>query len=336
MRWLLTFVFVLFTGLAQAGNDPFAVKKPDFLPVDQAFAFSTETLPSGQTRLYCQITDGYYLYQKRLKLDGLDPAQRPALPTGEHHSDEFFGDQQVYRSELELLIPAGATGKVTVGWQGCADAGLCYPPQSRIVDLGGKAAVSTAPGQAQAQDQSLAANLQHNALGWSLLAFFGLGLLLAFTPCMLPMLPILAGLVVGSGASPRRGFALAGSYVICMALVYAALGMLAALLGGNLAALLQTPWILGSFAALFVILALPMFGFFELQLPVAVRDRLDNVSCNQRGGSLIGAGVLGALSGLLVGPCMTAPLAGALLYIAQSGNALHGGLILFAMGIGIG
>jgi thiol:disulfide interchange protein DsbD len=114
------------------------------------------------------------------------------------------------------------------------------------------------------------------------------------------------------------------------------LGVLAALLGANLAALLQTPWILGSFAALFVILALPMFGFFELQLPVAVRDRLENVSRNRNGGSLIGAGALGALSGLLVGPCMTAPLAGALLYIAQSGNALHGGLILFAMGIGIG
>ena len=121
-----------------------------------------------------------------------------------------------------------------------------------------------------------------------------------------------------------------------MALVYAALGVLAALLGGNLAALLQTPWILGSFAALFVILALPMFGFFELQLPAFLRDRLDNVSRNQSGGSLVGAGVLGALSGLLVGPCMTAPLAGALLYIAQGGNALHGGLILFAMGIGIG
>ncbi|NWC00082.1 protein-disulfide reductase DsbD [Pseudomonas gingeri] len=342
MRWLLTFVFALFAGLAQAGNDPFAVKKPDFMPVDQAFAFSAETLPSGQTRLYWQIADGYYLYQKRLKLDGLDAAQRPALPTGEHHSDEFFGDQQVYRSELELLIPAGATGKVTVGWQGCADAGLCYPPQSKTIDLGGKAPVSTvsttsaAPAQGQAQDQSLAANLQHNALGWSLLAFFGLGLLLAFTPCMLPMLPILAGLVVGSGASPRRGFALAGSYVVCMALVYAALGMLAALLGGNLQALLQQPWLLGSFAALFVVLALPMFGFFELQLPAALRDRLENAGSGRRGGSLVGAGILGALSGLLVGPCMTAPLAGALLYIAKSGNIVEGGLVLFTMGIGMG
>ncbi len=331
MRHLFTFLLVLFAGFAQAApGSPFDTK-PEFLPVGKAFTFTSERLESGETQLYWQIADGYYLYQQRMKFDGL--AEKPALPPGEAHSDEFFGEQQVYRQGLEVKLPAGTTGQVKLGWQGCADAGLCYPPQSITVDLGGNPAVAAT---AQAQDQSLASGLQQRSLGWSLLVFFGLGLLLAFAPCSLPMLPILAGLVVGSGASPRRGFALAGSYVVCMALVYAALGVLAALLGANLAALLQTPWILGSFAALFVILALPMFGFFELQLPVALRDRLDNVSRNQSGGSLVGAGVLGALSGLLVGPCMTAPLAGALLYIAQSGNALHGGLILFAMGIGIG
>ncbi|MBY8946756.1 MULTISPECIES: protein-disulfide reductase DsbD [unclassified Pseudomonas] len=331
MRHLFTFLLVLFAGFAQAApGNPFETK-PDFLPVGKAFTFTSERLESGETQLYWQIADGYYLYKQRMKFEGL--AEKPALPQGEAHSDEFFGDQEVYRQGLEVKIPAGATGQVKLGWQGCADAGLCYPPQSITVDLGGNPAVAAT---AEAQDQSLASGLQQRSLGWSLLLFFGLGLLLAFAPCSLPMLPILAGLVVGSGASPRRGFALAGSYVVCMALVYAALGVLAALLGSNLAALLQTPWILGSFAALFVILALPMFGFFELQLPVALRDRLDNVSRNQSGGSLVGAGVLGALSGLLVGPCMTAPLAGALLYIAQSGNALHGGLILFAMGIGIG
>ncbi|WP_456025236.1 protein-disulfide reductase DsbD [Pseudomonas capeferrum] len=331
MRHLFTFLLVMFAGFAQAApGNPFE-SKPDFLPVGKAFTFTSERLESGETQLYWQIADGYYLYQQRMKFDGL--ADKPALPQGEAHSDEFFGEQQVYRQGLEVKIPAGATGQVKLGWQGCADAGLCYPPQSITVDLGGNPAVAAT---AQAQDQSLASGLQQRSLGWSLLVFFGLGLLLAFAPCSLPMLPILAGLVVGSGASPRRGFALASSYVICMALVYAALGVLAALLGGNLAAWLQTPWILGSFAALFVILALPMFGFFELQLPAFLRDRLDNVSRQQSGGSLVGAGVLGALSGLLVGPCMTAPLAGALLYIAQSGNALHGGLILFAMGIGIG
>ncbi|MCK6187459.1 protein-disulfide reductase DsbD [Pseudomonas sp. EYE_354] len=331
MRYLFTFLLVLFAGFAQAApGDPFATK-PDFLPVGKAFTFTSERLESGETQLYWQIADGYYLYQQRMKFDGL--AEKPVLPQGEAHSDEFFGEQQVYRQGLEVKIPAGATGQVKLGWQGCADAGLCYPPQSITVDLGGNPAVAAT---AQAQDQSLASGLQQRSLGWSLLVFFGLGLLLAFAPCSLPMLPILAGLVVGSGASPRRGLALAGSYVVCMALVYAALGVLAALLGANLAALLQTPWILGSFAALFVILALPMFGFFELQLPAFLRDRLDTVSRRQSGGSLVGAGVLGALSGLLVGPCMTAPLAGALLYIAQSGNALHGGLILFSMGIGIG
>ncbi|KWU48933.1 protein-disulfide reductase DsbD [Pseudomonas palleroniana] len=332
MRHLFTFLLVLFAGFAQAapGSNPFETK-PDFLPVGKAFTFTSERLETGETQLYWQIADGYYLYKQRMKFDGL--ADKPALPQGEAHSDEFFGEQEVYRQGLEVKIPVGVTGQVKLGWQGCADAGLCYPPQSITVDLGGNPAAAATT---QAQDQSLASGLQQRSLGWSLLVFFGLGLLLAFAPCSLPMLPILAGLVVGSGASPRRGFALASSYVVCMALVYAALGVLAALLGGNLAALLQTPWILGSFAALFVILALPMFGFFELQLPAFLRDRLDNVSRQQSGGSLVGAGILGALSGLLVGPCMTAPLAGALLYIAQSGNALHGGLILFAMGIGIG
>ena len=334
MSRLMVFFFLLLTGLSQAyaSDNPFE-QKADFLPANKAFVFTSEPLPSGETRLHWQITDQYYLYKKRFKFDGLNAAQTPVLPQGQEHSDEFFGATQVYRDSLELLIPAGANGQVKVSWQGCADAGLCYPPQSQTVDLGG---TQPAAEQGQAQDQSLASSLQQRSLGWSLLLFFGLGLLLAFTPCSLPMLPILAGLVVGSGASPGRGFAVAGSYVISMALVYASLGVLAALLGANLQALLQQPWLLGSFAALFVLLALPMFGFFELQLPGALRDRLESAGRGRKGGSLIGAGVLGALSGLLVGPCMTAPLAGALLYIAQSGNAVQGGLVLFTLGVGIG
>ena len=332
MRHFFLFFALLISSLAQAGNDPFA-SKPEFLPVDKAFVLTSQRLDSGETQLFWQIADGYYLYQKRLKFDGLTTQNIPALPEGESHSDEYFGEQPVYRQGLELKIPAAATGQIKVSYQGCADAGLCYPPQTRVIDLGGKAAAAATD---EAPDQALASGLQQHSLGWSLLVFFGLGLLLAFAPCSLPMLPILAGMVVGSGATPRRGFALAGSYVVCMALVYAAMGVIAALLGANLQAWLQNPWLLGTFAAVFVVLALPMFGFFELQLPVALRDRLEHASRSQRGGNLIGAGVLGALSGLLVGPCMTAPLAGALLYIAQSGNALHGGLILFALGIGIG
>ncbi|MGC5701022.1 protein-disulfide reductase DsbD [Pseudomonas sp. NFXW11] len=337
MRRLLILLFMLFTTLAQAGNNPFEVK-PDFLPVGQAFVFSSERLPSGETQLFWQIADGYYLYQKRLKFDGLPPEQQPALPAGEDHSDEFFGQQTVYRQGLEVKLPATASGKVKLGWQGCADAGLCYPPQTLEVDLGGAPVATAAAGQAAAaaQDQLLANELQQKSWGLGLLAFFGFGLLLAFAPCSLPMLPILAGMVVGSGASPRRGLALASSYVLCMALVYAGMGVIAALLGSNLQAWLQQPWVLGSFAALFVLLALPMFGFFELQMPAFLRDRLEGASRQRQGGSLIGCGALGALSALLVGPCMTAPLAGGLLYIAQTGNALFGGLALFALGLGIG
>ncbi|KXG80980.1 protein-disulfide reductase DsbD [Pseudomonas mosselii] len=331
MRVLLLFLTFLLAGPLQA--NPFAVK-PDFLPVNEAFVLTHDRLENGQMRLHFQIKDGYYLYQKRLKFDGLPPEQHPVLPQAENHHDEFFGDSAVYRSELELLLPAGAGGELRLGWQGCADAGLCYPPQTTPIALGGSATPVAAADQAS--DQALAGTLQQDSLAWSLLAFFGLGLLLAFTPCSLPMLPILAGLVLGNGASARRGWWLAGIYVLSMALVYAALGVIAALLGASLQAWLQQPWLLGSLAGLFVLLALPMFGAFELQLPSALRDRLDRAGQGTRGGNLYGAALLGALSGLLLGPCMTAPLAGALLFIAQSGDVLQGALVLFSLGLGMG
>ncbi|WP_236180386.1 protein-disulfide reductase DsbD [Pseudomonas mosselii] len=331
MRVLLLFLTFLLAGPLQA--NPFEVK-PDFLPVNEAFVLTHDRLENGQMRLHFQIKDGYYLYQKRLKFDGLPPEQHPVLPQAENHHDEFFGDSAVYRSELELLLPAGASGELRLGWQGCADAGLCYPPQTTPIALGGSATPVAAADQAS--DQALAGTLQQDSLAWSLLAFFGLGLLLAFTPCSLPMLPILAGLVLGNGASARRGWWLAGIYVLSMALVYAALGVIAALLGASLQAWLQQPWLLGSLAGLFVLLALPMFGAFELQLPSALRDRLDRAGQGTRGGNLYGAALLGALSGLLLGPCMTAPLAGALLFIAQSGDVLQGALVLFSLGLGMG
>lgn len=329
MRVLLLFLTLLLAGPLQA--NPFDVK-PDFLPVNQAFVLTHDRQADGQMRLYFQIKPGYYLYQKRLKFDGLPAEQHPQLPAALNHHDEFFGDSAVYRDQLELLLPANAQGQLRLGWQGCADAGLCYPPQTTAIDLGG----SVTPASDQASDQALASGLQSGNLAWGLLAFFGLGLLLAFTPCSLPMLPILAGLVLGNGASARRGWVLAGVYVLSMALVYAALGVVAALLGASLQAWLQQPWLLGSLAGLFVLLALPMFGAFELQLPAALRDRLDRAGQGTRGGNLYGAALLGALSGLLLGPCMTAPLAGALLYIAQSGDVLQGALVLFSLGLGMG
>lgn len=343
--WLMILMLVPLLAQAVPGGDSFPARsgpslfseKPDFLPAKDAFIFTSERLASGETRLYWQIADGYYLYQQRLKFEALNKEQQPVLPKGEDHHDEYFGQQQVYRQGLELTIPASASGQIKVSWQGCADAGLCYPPQSQLVDVGSDdAQPASAQVGNQAEDQALASGLAQRSLALSLTAFFGLGLLLAFTPCSLPMLPILAGMVVGSGAKPSRGFALASVYVLSMALIYAGLGVLAALLGSNLQSTLQQPWLLGSFAALFVLLALPMFGFFELQLPGFLRDRLESAGRQRRGGSLLGAAGLGALSGLMIGPCMTAPLAGALLYIAQSGNALHGALVLFVMGLGMG
>jgi thioredoxin:protein disulfide reductase len=320
--------------LANASPLTLGQKPAEFLPVDQAFSLQVERLDTGAAVLRWDIAPGYYLYQERLRFVGLPAGSEPLLPSGQPYHDDYFGDSQIYRGSLQVVIPDASVGTLELGWQGCADAGLCYPPQMRTVDLGQAGAGPSQP--AQADDQALAGGLQQQALGWSLLIFFGLGLLLAFAPCSLPMLPILAGIVVGSQASPRRGLALAAANVVSMALVYAALGVVAALLGEILQGWLMQPWLIGSFAGLFVLLSLPMFGFFELQLPVGLRDRLEHAGRKRKGGSLAGASALGVLSGLLVGPCMTAPLAAALLYIAQSGNAVHGGLVLFALGLGIG
>jgi thiol:disulfide interchange protein DsbD len=336
MRAIVLFMACCLWLVQLANASPFTLgqKQEEFLPVDQAFSLQVERLDTGAAVLSWDIAPGYYLYQERLRFVGLAAGSEPLLPSGQPYHDDYFGDSQIYRGSLEVVIPDANVGTLELGWQGCADAGLCYPPQMRTVDLGQAGAGPSEP--AQADDQALAGGLQQQALGWSLLIFFGLGLLLAFAPCSLPMLPILAGIVVGSQASPRRGLALAAAYVVSMALVYAALGVVAALLGANLQGWLMQPWLIGSFAGLFVLLSLPMFGFFELQLPAGLRDRLEHAGRKRKGGSLVGAAALGVLSGLLVGPCMTAPLAAALLYIAQSGNAVHGGLALFALGLGIG
>src|SRR5690554_6028795 len=193
---------------------------------------------------------------------------------------------------------------------------------------------NTAP--ALAEDQTLAARLADGNTAWVLTVFFGLGLLLVFTPCVLPMVPILTSLIVGSGARGKRGFVLSLAYVLPMAATYAVLGVMAALAGASLQAIMQTPWVLGAFALVFVVLSLAMFGVYELQLPARLRDGLNNASSRQSGGSLGGAAILGVLSALLVGPCMTAPLAGALLYIADTGNVVLGGSALFALGLGMG
>lgn len=318
----------------------------DFLPPEQAFRLSVAELDDGQVKLSWDISDGYYLYRKNIKVEAVPTGDAPSLemPAGQIISDEFFGESEVYFKRLEVLAQAKQARQLRIGWQGCAKAGLCYPPQSRVVTLqngappaGAEADIAPdAAASAQGEDQALAGRLAQAGIAWALLAFFGLGLLMTFTPCVLPMVPILSSLIVDSGASARRGFALALAFVLPMALTYAALGAAAAAMGANLQAALQTPWALSLFAALFVLLALAMFGAYELQLPAFLRDRLNQASQRQQGGTLGGAAGMGVLSALLVGPCMTAPLAGALLYISESGDVLKGSLALLAMGLGMG
>ncbi len=314
----------------------------DFLPVEQAFRLGVSQDGDGQVRLNWTISDGYYLYRKQVKVEG-DPAgsvKEVTLPAGVIKNDEFFGPSEVYHDQLAVQVEAPAAKALTISWQGCADAGICYPPQTRrvtLADAGATPDASTGDAKpALGEDQDLAARLSNVSLGWMLVVFFGLGLLMTFTPCVLPMLPILSSLIAGSGAGPRRGFILSLAFVLPMALTYAGVGAAAALAGANLQAALQNPWVLGAFGLIFVTLALAMFGFYELQLPAALRNRLNTASQGQRGGTVGGAATMGVLSALLVGPCMTAPLAGALLYIGNTGNVLTGGLALFAMGLGMG
>lgn len=322
----------------------------NFLPVEQAFRLSVSQNGDGQVSLNWKISDGYYLYRNQVKVEGEPEAsvKEVSLPAGIVKNDEYFGPSEVYHDQLAIQVKAPAAQALNVSWQGCAEAGICYPPQTRHVALTHVAATPDAtpgaaivnakqiPSGALGADQDLAVRLSNVSLGWMLAVFFGLGLLMTFTPCVLPMLPILSSLIAGSGAGPRRGFILSLAFVLPMALTYAGVGAAAALAGANLQATLQNPWVLGAFGLIFVALALAMFGFYELQLPAALRNRLNSASQGQRGGTVGGAAAMGVLSALLVGPCMTAPLAGALLYIGNTGDVLTGGLALFAMGLGMG
>ena len=322
----------------------------DFLPVDQAFQLDVTRQADGQIGLNWTISKGYYLYRRQMKVEA-DPAGG-ALPVkwpdGTLKTDETYGESEVYHDQVSVLVKATDARALTIGWQGCADAGLCYPPQTRRVNLADVAATLAAPADPAAtrlapapqgalgEDQDLAERLTRIHTGWMLVVFFGMGLLMTFTPCVLPMVPILSSLIAGSGASPQRGFVLSLAFVLPMALTYAGGGAAAALAGANLQAVLQNPWMLGTFGLVFVVLALAMFGFYELQLPAVLRNRLNNASQGRRGGTLTGAATMGVLSALLVGPCMTAPLAGALLYIGNTGDVVTGALVLFAMGLGMG
>lgn len=306
-----------------------------FLPVDQAFRLEQRRDAEGRPQVRFIIAEGYYLYRQRFAFDA-DPGLLTApvaLPPGEPKHDEWFGDVQVYHAGVDIPLPLAPDrgGRIQVTYQGCADRGLCYPPETRTLTIAGPAAASAASPAVAAPPP--------DQVGWNriLLAFLA-GLGLTFTPCVLPMLPIVSAVVLAGKARPGRGLLLALAYVVPMALSFAALGALMGVFGAslNLQAQLQSAWVLIPFAALFALFALAMFGLFELRLPAALRERLEQLASGTHGGSLGGAATLGVLSSLIVSPCVSAPLAGLLLYISSTADWLGGGLALFALGLGMG
>ncbi|CAJ94523.1 Thiol:disulfide interchange protein DsbD [Cupriavidus necator] len=342
-----------------------AATEDDFLPPEQAFRFAASQLDDKTVEVRFEVAPGYYMYRERFAF-AAQPADvklgMPAYPPGKVKFDETFGkEMETYRDSVVIRVPveaAPADGKwsLTVTSQGCADKGLCYPPMESVYKVGGSgladlfgkrgrsdapaavpAPAPAAPAVLRADDSDrIAGALASRNLALIAALFFGLGLLLTFTPCVLPMVPILSSIVVGEHVTRGRALVVSLAYVLGMAVVYTAVGVAAGLLGEGLSAALQTPWVLGLFAALMVALALSMFGLYELQLPQRWQTRLTESSHRRQGGQVAGAAAMGAISALIVGPCVTAPLAGALAYIAQSRDAVIGGAALFAMALGMG
>ncbi|MBR7890103.1 protein-disulfide reductase DsbD [Marinomonas sp. A79] len=310
------------------------------------------------------IAEGYYLYEAQVKVSLTTPAlsdSQTALPfefttTPEIKDDPNFGRVKVFHQTMGIRIAPlieltngntnDKTSDIKVTYQGCAEAGLCYPPQTITISsadsIPSADSISSAGTafQSSGEEGKLVELLLNGNRIWVLLTFFVLGLGLTFTPCVLPMIPILAGIIVGQAGTitTKKGFFLSLSYVLGMSVSYSAAGVLVGVFGAqlNLQALFQTPVVIVIFSLLFVLLSLSMFGFYELQLPVFLRDRLDRLSQKSVGGPYIGVGIMGAISALIVSPCVSAPLAGALIYISTTGDAVLGGSILFVMSLGMG
>ena len=328
--------------------------------VDEAFDFSAQIKDPHTLLARWNIAEGNYLYRDKIRFEIIDNSQVQIqdflLPAGENKMDEIFGLTEVYSHNTEIILPLNRDNtaqkvELKAYYQGCSETfHICYPPTEKTVlltlpastaDITSSGVDSTAvtPSQLTVPEQDrIAQSLAQDSLFKILIGFFGLGLLLAFTPCVFPMIPILSGIIVGEGdnITTHRAFILSLTYVLAMSITYTAAGVLTGLLGENIQAMLQNPWIIGSFSALFVILSLSMFGLFELQLPHALQHRLHQISHQQQGGHIIGAALMGLLSGLIVGPCLAPPLAGALIFIGQQGDPVLGGSALFALSMGMG
>ena len=337
-------------------------KSGGVLPPDEAFAFDINAIDKQTLNAHWQITPGHYLYQHKIKFSVRNSNDITlgewTLPKGKKENDEYFGDIVIYDKDFDVKLPLiGSADNVTIktSYQGCSKlTGICYPPQIKTqkIDLSSAKAASqnavltpasttsaTTNNKGKVSEQDRFANILKDNNWITILGlFFIAGLALTFTPCVFPMIPILSGIISGQGKdiSKKKAFVLSLAYVIPMALTYAVVGVLAGLSGESLTSALQTPWVIASFAFLFVILAFAMFGFYELQMPSSIQNKLSSISNNQKGGTLLGAAIMGMLSALIVGPCVTAPLTGALIFIADTKDALLGGLSLFMLGIGMG
>ncbi|MGH8121111.1 MAG: protein-disulfide reductase DsbD, partial [Gammaproteobacteria bacterium] len=339
-----------------SGTDRNEDRSQEILQPDEAFVISAAASGSRPQEITVRwdIAAGYYLYRDRFRFSvdsGGGALGETFLPASETVSDLEFGKVEVYRHtvaiRLEVLRRTSleSTLMLNAVYQGCKENTVCYPPISKTVPVflpavSGPAFANT-PGamreESLAPEDIINRDLRHNQLWVNLMVFLGFGLLLSCTPCVFPMLPILSGIIVGHGVNltPRHAFILSLGYVLAMAVTYAVLGIIAGALQINLQAAAQNVWVIGTFSFLFVLLALSMFGFYELRLPNAWQSWLSNFGNRQRG-SLPGAVMMGALSAVIVGPCIAPPLAGALLYVSQTGNAATGGAALFALGLGMG
>ncbi|BEE01989.1 protein-disulfide reductase DsbD [Aeromonas dhakensis] len=321
-----------------------ASAQPKFLKVDEAFVLESEQ-QGNRLLLRLRIADDYYLYRHRFSFQGENLTfEEPVLPAGTDHEDDFFGKTQVYYREVQIpvtLTEAGQQASLKVSYQGCTD-GLCYPPTDKLISIQPLTAQQSEqpdqPTPASSQQEQLAAALGNQGFWLSVAAFFALGLGLAFTPCVFPMYPILTGIIAGAGhrLSTRRAFLLSFVYVQGMAVTYTLLGLVVASAGLKFQAALQHPYVLIGLSVMFVLLALSMFGLYTLQLPSSLQTRLSGLSNRQQGGSVLGVGIMGMISGLVCSPCTTAPLSGALIYVAQSGDLWLGGAALYALSLGMG
>ena len=346
----------------QSGAAPSAGEE-EFLPVEKAFSVEVRAADAQTLIARLSPADSYYLYRDKIRFS-IGPDEKVTidtvqLPRGEPKRDPNFGETEVFHAPVQAVIrlrranPDQIFLVLNVGFQGCSERGLCYPPvtQQHPITLAALAAsapptrssaelAAPAAGSIQqpAEDRRIAGLLRTGNFWLVMVSFLGFGLLLSFTPCVLPMIPILSGMIAGQGSKVTRlrGFTLSATYVLGMALAYAIAGVLAGLSGTLLSAALQNAWVLGAFAGVFVLLALSMFGFYDLQLPTAWQTGAADSSNRLTRGTLAGVFVMGALSAVIVGPCVAAPLAGALLYVSQSRDVLLGGSALFMMGLGMG